>query len=179
MHHVAVSCFFVDAVPGVAPVVPSASWPVFAKNILPSFFCAFFSLAAGSGYCRVLSASFVGANCLSLRSTQLCGPIVTFPLNVDLLGQRRQPVFKIFFCFFAVTIFSFFPHGSRRCHGSARVLLHGIAPATFDARCVRLQMTGQTGSQRFMAPEVFDGMPYNEKVRNAYATCHCFVFART
>lgn len=26
------------------------------------------------------------------------------------------------------------------------------------------QMTGQTGSQRFMAPEVFDGMPYNEKV---------------
>ncbi|CAN0164791.1 unnamed protein product, partial [Hapterophycus canaliculatus] len=24
-------------------------------------------------------------------------------------------------------------------------------------------MTGQTGSQRFMAPEVFDGMPYNEK----------------
>lgn len=30
-----------------------------------------------------------------------------------------------------------------------------------------LQMTGQTGSQRFMAPEVFDGMPYNEKVWTA------------
>ncbi|CAM9519526.1 unnamed protein product [Ectocarpus sp. 6 AP-2014] len=27
----------------------------------------------------------------------------------------------------------------------------------------RYVMTGQTGSQRFMAPEVFDGMPYNEK----------------
>lgn len=81
---------------------------------------------------------------------------------------------RCFFVFFAVTIFSFFPHCSRCCHGSARVLLHGIASATFDARWVRLQMTGQTGSQRFMAPEVFDGMPYNEKVRNACATCHCF-----
>ena len=29
------------------------------------------------------------------------------------------------------------------------------------------QMTGQTGSQRFMAPEVFHGMPYNEKVSRA------------
>lgn len=38
--------------------------------------------------------------------------------------------------------------------------------APFDARVnPRKQMTGQTGSQRFMAPEVFDGMPYNEKVR--------------
>eukprot|EP00903_Cladosiphon_okamuranus_P014520 g13468.t1 len=27
----------------------------------------------------------------------------------------------------------------------------------------RYVMTGQTGSQRFMAPEVFNGMPYNEK----------------
>lgn len=31
-------------------------------------------------------------------------------------------------------------------------------------------MTGQTGSQRFMAPEVFDGMPYNEKVRAVVCT---------
>lgn len=38
----------------------------------------------------------------------------------------------------------------------------------------RYKLTGETGSYRYMAPEVFRHEPYNTKVRAARSTCMCF-----
>lgn len=43
------------------------------------------------------------------------------------------------------------------------VLFH-VSVFFFSPRCPNSQMSGQAGSKRFMAPEVCQGLPYNEKV---------------